>query len=208
MNRAEYIASVRSRLGKPQEDITLQDREIKLELKHARIWLVERMWQYAKERFKATKIYSLGGSVSAEYEDLPDEYIQDLSVTVNGEHAYKVQLEEYDAISDNYYYTPSSTQPVYFIKGTQIAFKPTASGESATLYYITQPTEFSDETTDETDLTIYIPEELQNLIVLRVSEQLTSRKDLDYQPAVTVERELQAMLREKQSEKMATEAVQ
>lgn len=202
MNRGEILADIRSRVGKSKEDITLRNTELYLRVKQSRIFIIEQLWMFCKERLKHSHTYSLAGPVSKaiEYQDLPSDFIQDTAMTINAVKANKIDFSDYIAITKNYYFTPSTTNPIYCIRKDQVGMSPVTVGISCVLYYIAKPTAFSDDTTDESGLELNIPAEFQGLVVQRVCEDLSSRADINYKPATTVQSEIDRLMGKKRGD--------
>lgn len=202
MTRNEYKSDIRSRIGKLKEEYTLRDTELNLRIKQARIFIAERLWMFCKERLKHSNTYSLAGPVSKaiEYQDLPSDFIKDTAMTIGAEPATKIDFSDYIAITKNYYFTPSTTNPIYCIRKDQVGMSPVTVGTSCILYYIAKPTAFSDDTSDENTLELNIPAEFQGLVVQKVCEELSSRSDIDYKPVTTVQGEIDRLMGKKRED--------
>ena len=201
MNRKEYKAAIRSLLNKPTPDLTLTDRELEVRIAQRRVWLAKQLWNFCKDRLKTYTTYVLGVGSDPAYKDLPSDFITDLSATIDGHPAFRIDISDYAALDENYFYTPTATNPVYFVKGNQIAFSPPSLGSIATLFYVAKPTEFSDDTTDESSLDLGIPEEYQDLVVQKVCEDLSSRAGVEYKPSGgTVEEKILTLLGKKKED--------
>lgn len=205
MNQGEYKSATRSLCGKLKNDITLRDVELELRIKQDRIYIIRNLWMFAKERLTKSNSYSLSGGGNVEYEDLPSDFIKDLKVIVNGYKGFKINYEDFASIDDNYYFAPSATNPVYFIKGNTVGMYPTTNGTTAELLYIAKPTAFSDDTTDESGLALYIPAEFQELVVQKVCEELSARADINCTFSLSVDAQIENMLGKKQKDQKDVE---
>ena len=200
MNQGEIKSAIRSLCGKLKNDVTLRDVELELRIKQSRIYVIRNLWMFARERLTKSNSYSLSGGGDVEYEDLPSDFIEDLRVIVNDYKAFKINFEDFASIDDNYYYAPSATNPVYFMKGNTIGMYPTTDGTTAELLYIAKPTAFSDDTTDESELALYIPAEFQELVVQKVCEELSARPDINCTFDISVDGKIENMLGKKQKD--------
>lgn len=179
MNRAEYIASIRSLLNRPKEDEDLQDKELKLKIKQARKWVAMVVGRF-NERFQISHTYTMGatqhGGVFND-EDLPSDFLDILYVTNDSYASHRIDYGEATAVINNSYYTPSTTQPFHYIYKNKIGFTPSTLGTNGVLFYIASPTEFDDGSTDETSLDApYIPYEYQQLVIYKVCIELAKLK--------------------------------
>lgn len=199
-NQGEYKSAIRSFCGKLKNEISLRDTELELRIEQSRIYIIRNLWMFTKERLTKSNSYPLGGGTEVEYEDLPSDFIEDLRVIVNEYKAFKINYEDFASIDDNYYYAPSATNPVYFIKGNTVGMYPTTNGTTAELLYIAKPTAFSDDTTDESELALYIPAEFQELVVQKVCEELSARPDISCIFSLSVDAKIENMLGKKQKD--------
>lgn len=209
MNRAEYIAFVRGQLGQFVEDKLLQDKEIELHIKNARIYIVKRLWRICQDKFYDTENYAITLSLTDEFyeDDLPSDYLEDVNVVNNGYTARRVNYSDTTAVDDNTYMASSVSSPIYYIRGSKLGLRPSTNGTTATLYFLATPTAFSDDTTDESGLAIGIPAEYQELVAYKACGPLRNRFKIDTDFDTLVEAKIDTLLKKKVSDVMPGQGV-
>jgi len=197
MNQAEYIAVMRSALGKQKRDSELTDRELKLHLKNSRKYIAFRIGRYCNQLKKSVNYVLGGGGIGAVFEEekLPADFLVDVSALNNNNEAKKILYERKNALDDNTLYAASVSQPFYYIKAGKIGFTPTSSGTQGTLFYVATPTVFTSATKDETDLDPpFIPTEYQILCAKHACEIPAMRFRSDWKVKGEVETEIQMII--------------
>lgn len=191
MNREEYRALVRAIVGIPNDEIRLTDVELNFLINLARKYVVARLYDFCQERLYSYHTFTLTDAGDPEWEDLPSDYCHYLYVTVNDYHAVKVNYKDYPAVADNTYMDATATRPIFMIRGSEIGFEPSGSFNSF-MAYIAYPTEFSDDTTDDT-----IPIEYQELVAYKSCEALQGRLELKANYGEIVDAKIDRILKKK-----------
>ncbi len=199
---------VRAQVGKPIEDKELQDTEIMLCLKNSRKYIASKLWSCFQDRFKKSSTHNITTSTTdAFYEiDLPSDFIADLAVVNGGYLARRIDYGNITAVDSNSYLASSTIQPIYYI-AVKEGIRPATEGLQTTLYYVATPTEFSDNTTDESVLAIGIPEEYQMLVIWRACVPLQVRFNLKQDYNTLVENEIAGLLAKKVKDIKGREAI-